>query len=216
MNKQDINRESICALADGQLTGDAFVQAVELIHSDADARRTWQSYHVVGDVLRSNDLARCSLGDGFVSRLQARLQQEEALVAPKSTSVVGRQPDLPTQALPEAANDAVFRWKLVAGFATLVAVSSVVWNLLGSIGAGGNAGPVMALSSPGLQVTTPPPTSEQVTASAVGNGSTAPMVMIRDPQLDALLAAHKQFGSGSALQGATGFLRNATFEGNAR
>ncbi|MHB8949586.1 MAG: sigma-E factor negative regulatory protein, partial [Rhodoferax sp.] len=41
----------------------------------------------------------------------------------------------------------------------------------------------------------------------------APQRMIRDPQLDALLAAHKQFGGTSALQGPAGFLRNATFDG---
>jgi sigma-E factor negative regulatory protein RseA len=41
-------------------------------------------------------------------------------------------------------------------------------------------------------------------------------VMIRDPQLDALLAAHRQFGGTSALQMPTGFLRNATFEEGAR
>lgn len=37
-------------------------------------------------------------------------------------------------------------------------------------------------------------------------------VMIRDPRLGELLAAHKQFGSTSALQMPAGFLRNATFE----
>jgi sigma-E factor negative regulatory protein RseA len=37
--------------------------------------------------------------------------------------------------------------------------------------------------------------------------------MIRDPQLDALLAAHKQFGGASALQTPAGCLRNATFQG---
>jgi sigma-E factor negative regulatory protein RseA len=39
---------------------------------------------------------------------------------------------------------------------------------------------------------------------------TAP-VMIRDPRLDELLAAHKQFSGASALQQPAGFLRNATF-----
>ncbi|OYU41868.1 MAG: anti-anti-sigma factor, partial [Burkholderiales bacterium PBB4] len=43
-----------------------------------------------------------------------------------------------------------------------------------------------------------------------------PQVMIRDPHLAALLAAHKQFGGTSALQMPAGFLRNATFEGPAR
>jgi sigma-E factor negative regulatory protein RseA len=37
-------------------------------------------------------------------------------------------------------------------------------------------------------------------------------VMIRDPQLDALLAAHRNFAGASALQMAPGFVRNANFE----
>jgi sigma-E factor negative regulatory protein RseA len=41
-------------------------------------------------------------------------------------------------------------------------------------------------------------------------------VMIRDPQLDAFLAAHKQFGGMSAFQKPSGFLSNAVFEGAPR
>ena len=41
-------------------------------------------------------------------------------------------------------------------------------------------------------------------------------VMIRDPRLDELLAAHKQFGSTSTLQMPAGFLRNATFDSPSR
>jgi sigma-E factor negative regulatory protein RseA len=36
--------------------------------------------------------------------------------------------------------------------------------------------------------------------------------MIRDQQLDALLAAHRNFAGASALQMAPGFVRNANFE----
>ena len=42
-------------------------------------------------------------------------------------------------------------------------------------------------------------------------------VMIRDPRLDELLAAHRQLGNNtSALQMPAGFLRNATFAGRER
>ena len=53
----------------------------------------------------------------------------------------------------------------------------------------------------------------QATLASAGN---EPQVMIRDPRLDELLAAHKQFGGTSALQMPAGFLRNATFEGGGR
>ena len=37
-------------------------------------------------------------------------------------------------------------------------------------------------------------------------------VVLRDPQLEALLSAHRQFGGASALQMPAGFLRNATYD----
>jgi len=36
--------------------------------------------------------------------------------------------------------------------------------------------------------------------------------MLRDPQLEELMAAHRQYGGVSALQMPAGFLRNATYE----
>jgi sigma-E factor negative regulatory protein RseA len=40
--------------------------------------------------------------------------------------------------------------------------------------------------------------------------------MLRDARLDALMAAHKQFGGTSALQMPAGFISNATYETPAR
>ena len=48
--------------------------------------------------------------------------------------------------------------------------------------------------------------------SCVGNGN--PQVMLRDPRLDQLLEAHQQAGGASQMP--SGFLRNATFEGQSR
>ncbi|HOF51200.1 MAG TPA: anti-anti-sigma factor, partial [Rhodoferax sp.] len=50
----------------------------------------------------------------------------------------------------------------------------------------------------------------------VAAGSAEGPVMLRDPELDALMAAHQQLGGHSALQMPSGFLRNATFERPAR
>jgi sigma-E factor negative regulatory protein RseA len=40
--------------------------------------------------------------------------------------------------------------------------------------------------------------------------------MMRDPRLDQLLQAHRQFGGATALANSSSFLRNATFEGPSR
>ena len=47
---------------------------------------------------------------------------------------------------------------------------------------------------------------------ALQSAAAQPQVMLRDPRLDELLAAHRQFGGASALPTSAGFLRNATFE----
>ena len=166
---------------------------------DADAQVTWQLYHLVGDVLRSGELARPDTGGDFAACVLARLQREDAaagaaqparVVAIESVAVpageTGAKPVF--DAKKEAANTSVFRWKMVAGFASLAAVAAIGWNSASMLG-----------SAPAAQA---------------ANGA-AP-VMLRDPRLDEFLAAHKQLGGNSALQMPAGFLRNATFDGNTR
>lgn len=183
-------QELISALADGQLRGEAFARGVEAAASDPAAREAWQTYHLIGDVLRSGELAAGTMPTAFMSRLQLRLRQEQQRGAPGAQSA---PPELVVSR--EAANDASFRWKLVAGFASLAAVAAIGWTVVGGLSgnpeqgqlAAGTGGTVIAGSERGA--------------------------MIRDPRLDEFLAAHRQLGGASALQMPAGFLRNATFEG---
>lgn len=191
MDKMD-NQELISALADGQLQGEEFARGVQAAGTDARARQAWCAYHVVGEVLRTGRASTGSDPEAFLAKLQARLQEEQRPVAaprPVVAHVARQQP---------AAND--WLWKLVAGVASFAAVAAVGWNLWGAPGAG-NAQPQLA-SAPAVQ-------SGVMEVNAV-----APMM--RDPGLDKLLAAHRQFGGATALGTTSGFLRNATFEGPAR
>lgn len=185
-------QELISALADGQLQGDAFARGVELAASDPAAREAWQAYHLIGDVLRSGELAVASPPSAFLDRLQRRLQDEPPL-APRATLEVAAAPRRE-----EAANDASFRWKMVAGFASVAAVGAMAWSLVGGLP-----------SSPASAELAKAPAGTVLTAGERG-------VMIRNPQLDELLAAHRQLGGASALQMSTGFVRNATFEASGR
>ena len=223
MDKQN-QRECVSALADGQLHADACAQAVERVCNDEDAQATWQLYHLVGDVLRSGELARRDTGGAFAAGVLARLQQEDALAgggrparvnAIESIAVTedtaGAKPVFDIKK--EAANTAVFRWKMVAGFASLAAVAAIGWNsasMLGSTPVGGQLAQAPVAAQPSLVAVAAP---QQLVAQAA-NGA-AP-VMLRDPRLDEFLAAHKQLGGSSALQMPAGFLRNATFDGPAR
>ena len=184
-------QELISALADGQLQGDEFADGVALAAGDAQAREAWHTYHLIGDVLRSGEIAVGTMPAAFMSRLQLRLQQESRapLRAPEPIPSAVHS----NAARNAAANDDSFRWKLVAGFASLAAMAAIGWTVMGVAGKPGEA----------QLAATPAP------AVLAGTGRE---VMLRDPKLDEFLAAHRQLGGASALQMPAGFLRNATFE----
>lgn len=200
------NKELLSTLVDGELQGAELDQAMRLA-GDAQGQSDWQLYHLVGDVLRSPDLAHHSQHD-LLTGLRAQLAKEPVRqsewvhaagleqVAPAmaaATAVVGlRDP---------AANASVFRWKVAAGLATAAAVAAIGWHLVagqlptqqGAQLAQGQTIPVVAL------------------AADAGES-----VMLRDPRLDALMAEHQQYASRPALQSPADFLRNASFAaGNA-
>ena len=196
-------RKQLSALADGQLQGAELADAMAYAAQDDEGRATWQLYHLVGDVLRSSDLARPT-SVALVPRLWAELAKE----APPVRATVPAQVAVVASNSTQAANASVFRWKMAAGVASLAAVAAIGWSSLTSLqgsdarGLGGGAQLAQA-ERPAAAAAAP------VVAVADAEGQ---QVMIRDPRLDELLAAHKQFGSTSALQMPAGFLRNATFE----
>ena len=203
MDSKMEQREMISALADGQLRGEAFARAVDAAAGDTQARQAWHTYHLIGEVLRTGQAGAGRSPEAFLDKLSGRLALEAPL-RPEQPGALAA-PGAALAARP-AANDGSFRWKLVAGVASVAAVAAVGWTVLAGTGAGlqqpqlagGTAAPAVA------------PTAE-ATVAAPGRG-----VMIRDARLDEILEAHRQYGGASALQMPAGFLRNATFEGAAR
>ncbi|MEO5658682.1 MAG: sigma-E factor negative regulatory protein [Polaromonas sp.] len=204
MKSSMINRELLSALADGQLGDEEFAAALDACEHDESALGCWNTYHLIGDVLRlpTNSPALMAVDPrlSFLERLNQRLAQESpirAQLVSVSTTFASAAPSRPVAELIHyrgpASNDGNFRWKLVAGVASLAAVSALAWNVSGLLA---------PASSPQLaQVFSP----QIVVTSAQGP-------MVRDARLEELLLAHKQFGATSALQESSGFLRNATFE----
>ncbi|OUM03050.1 sigma-E factor negative regulatory protein [Variovorax sp. JS1663] len=210
-------REQVSALADGHLRAEDVAQVIETICRDDDLRATWHAYHLVGDVLRSGVHSACSDTSQFLSRLQQRMAAEPsrpAALAPEIAPSVAHRS--------EAANEPVFRWKLVAGVASLAAAAAIGWNWVGGLSSQPaaaqlaqqqpqqvqDAGSVLAASNSSSQG----PRALTPMRVVVGNGN--PQVMLRDPRLDQLLEAHQQAGGASQMP--SGFLRNATFDGPSR
>ena len=230
MNGDVVMREQLSAMVDGELVSAQCAQVVAYVDSE-EGGAAWHEFHLIGDVLRSSELARPVSCD-LVSRLRAQLAEEAhaaplqrgetVQVAPTVGEPAVRPAVKPKQAAvpvmvehaPEAANNEVFRWKMVAGFASLAAVATIGWNAYTGLGATQPGAPA------GMQLAAAPVVANQNAATQIAVNQPVTnaqgQVMIRDPRLDELLAAHKQYGSTSALQMPAGFLRNATFEAPAR
>ncbi len=196
--------ERISILMDGELSAKDCSHVLGEMVADTHSIDTWHVYQVVGDVLRSPDLAPRQDELAFWEKLELRLALE-----PRRPSVVA-DADMPSalNGIPlvksdiekPVANAPVFRWKLLAGVACSALVA-VVGGSLWNQGGFDHAGAVAKVK----------PILPDAAAVVAAKSPAGPM--LRDPHLDELMAAHRQLGGHSALQVPAGFLRNATYEG---
>lgn len=178
----DALREAVSALLDGECTALQAAEVTRAYAGSVDVQVAWSRYQWLGEALRADHGATAGPGSReFVGGVMARIAQEAA-TAPVAVAA-------PRAA---AANEALFRWKMVAGVASLCAVAALAWQLVVAPAPG--AAPQLAQAPAAVPVVTE-------------HG-----VVLRDPQLEELMAAHRQYGGVSALQMPAGFLRNATYE----
>ena len=184
--------ELLSALADGELGRTELGAALQAGGQDSATLARWNAYHLIGHGLRAPSSPVYSADATFLTGLRQVLAHEPPFIF--------EQPHLAViqAAKGEASNDASFRWKLVAGFASVAAVCAIGWNAVATLPYA--AKPQLAQASP------PAPASQQlVVASPQGP-------MVRDARIEELMAAHRQFSGASALQVPSGFLQNATLE----
>lgn len=182
-------RELMSSLADGD--ADSAVAGCALWSADPDARKAWHTYHLIGDALRSDDLAAVRGHDeSFLLALRGRLAAEPVALAP--------------MALPALATRR--RWLAPATMAAGVAV------VAGALVVTRMAGPGAERSAAPLLVGAP--------VSPVGSAADRPgdpqwrVVdgnLIRDARLDAYLRAHRG-GSAAMPGGATGRFETVVLE----
>jgi sigma-E factor negative regulatory protein RseA len=185
----DSAKALLSAAADGQ--ADALPAACGLWRADAGARRTWHTYHLIGDVLRSEELASAPARDeAFVLALRGRLAAEPALLAPTP---------MRAQAAPRQRQ----RWLVPATVAAgLVAVAGVlVVARIGLPGAETGGATLAAASAAGLTLV----------GSVARTGSSASRLsdgtLIRDARLDEYLRAHQAARGAMAVAAPGGLMR---------
>lgn len=181
----DDARHWLSALADGD--ADATENACRLWRDDPAARQAWHAYHLIGDVLRSDELARAPARDAaFLAGLREKLAAEPVVLAPDAP--VPRAPRRQAWLMPVAA---------AAGFVAVAGVLVVM--RLGTPGA-----PVPAAVMAGA-----PAAGLTAVSSAAQPAGQPPReaAFIRDPRLDEYLRAHQSALGGVAAASPGGTLR---------
>jgi sigma-E factor negative regulatory protein RseA len=225
----DPAREGLSALVDGEIDAGAAGSLVAQWREDSDARSAWHAYQLIGDVLRSDDLAGGGRDREFLRQLHLRLADEPVVLAPSAShadthvpaEVAGRsqgtaelRPGLGT-ARPWGRSPALRRWSAPAGVAAgvaLVAGTLLVTRFdlrsddVAAQGAGAAGGVVAA------RLELPPAAAASAVAAAPVVAGPASGVLIRDARLDRYLAAHKQFQGANGLGPTAGFIRSATYD----
>src|SRR5574343_546913 len=84
----DAAHEALSALVDGQAHPDELSQILREWKTDAAMRAAWRDYQLVGDVMRSADLAQGADSDRFLQKLRANLVDEPVVLAPAAARTV--------------------------------------------------------------------------------------------------------------------------------
>lgn len=200
-------RERLSAIADGEADEAAVRQACGEWRDQPAVATAWRDYHLIGDVMRSDDLASDAGHDAaFLDAFRARLAQEPVVIAPS------RDPaPLDGEAAPPSSRRVWLASSAVAaGFLAVAGV--LVVTRAPEIGpspatqiAAADGGPIVRASASGAM---PAPDMQPL---VVANGK-----LIRDARLDNYLKAHKQFSGTSALGAPSAFLRSATSDASNR
>lgn len=184
-------RETISALVDGDAT--SADEACALWAADAGARDAWHAYHLIGDALRSDDLAvPRAHDDAFLSALRLRLASEPTVLAPFPVTVAKKEMSL-------------HRWRTPAVVAAGFVVVAGVLVAVRTVAPGGTPAAVTVAAATPASAPTKPVVVGRNTPSVPESipGGDSPSVIdgqvIRDARLDSYLRAHR--GASPVLPG---------------
>lgn len=210
--RPDAQRQRISSFIDGEADAAAAQSLASAWRDDPDLRRTWHSYHLIGDVLRSDELAIAPPRDEqFLQRLRERMAAEPVVLAPavRPSSLLPQQDEVPAPARAAAgfaaARSRRRRWQAPAAMAAgVVAVAGVAVMMRGGDPAAGSAPAVLAggASSPITVVAVPAPQAVAVATPVMNRG------IIRDARIDSYFQAHRQFSLGGSMGIPAGYMRN--------
>lgn len=196
-------RAALSALMDGD--GQSADVACGAWCRDPSARADWHTYHLIGDLLRSDEHRSDPARDAaFLGRLRERLAAEPVVLAPTPES--GARYAQSRRRRGWALSGAV-----AAGFAAVAGVM-VILRAPEPAGAGGST----LASVPGAAVVQAGAAAEPAGASATVVTWPEQATLIRNSELDRYLAAHRQYSTSSTLALPGGAVRSVSVAEPAR
>ena len=213
--------EHLSALVDGELEEASVTSACAVWREDEEVRKSWHSYQLIGDVLRSEDLGSDATHDAaFLNAIRIRLASEPVVLAPQPLVASQRAASESVAHLPGDRRGRRWNWPTSAAVAAGFMAVAGALLFVRSPGPGQEIA-ARAVAAPGVQsaagmqdgasMTSDPNALAPDPQVLIANGK-----FIRDLRLDRYLAAHKQFAGSSALGVPSTFLRSATADASDR
>lgn len=178
-----VDTEHLSSLIDGELDAQQAAAVLDALCSDAELQRRWSDLQLVGDALRSSEVAACHV-DGFGDRVRAALASEPTVLAPRR----GARP--------------AWRRYSVPGLAVAASVAAIAFVAV----------PLLRAPSPDMMVQKQLPATAPVVASTAALAASqaeakAAAAIANARALDPYFAAHRELTGGSPLPRAAAYLR---------
>lgn len=234
----DLPLEALSALADGEADVAEVARACASWRDDAKVRARWSDYHLIGDVMRSDELADASGSSHFLKSFRERLVQEPVVLAPAGlvarhqSSVV----DIGVLAVPpaEPLRRRVWAGPMAVAACFVMVVGALVTNQGGSppgsslpansLAQGAFSTPDRTQAFAPSTATTATWSGHGVTAASLAEGAAFPSALghdpvgvgasvWRDPQLEQALSARRVQGEGEpSFASPGGMARHVPYE----
>lgn len=189
MNKSAIEKnlhpdwETLSSLVDGELDPAAADSLLTALCRDAELRNEWVTLHIVGDALRSSEVAAAH-STSFCARVAAALANEPTVLAPRPA---------------QASRSGTVRRYLAPGVAIAASAVVIAFVAVPLLQSPATVAPSQQAAATAVPIAAAPAAAEasRRAAATVANARA----------LDVYLAAHRELASGVALPRATPYLR---------
>ncbi|WP_109478076.1 sigma-E factor negative regulatory protein [Paraburkholderia sp. C35] len=188
--------ERLSAFVDGELLDGEHPNTI-LAAMGHEERTSWSCYHLIGDALRSDDLAVSpATSSAFLAGFSARFESEAHVLAPAS--------------IPATRRLLALRRRVIPAFAVAAAAATLTWIVMPQLSGVGTGASVSQVASVAPADSLQRVAMASMPAATTAQANTSDGNIIRDASLDQYLEAHQQFGLQPVVSGSMPMLRAAS------